>query len=79
MLGPNIGTFGFSVSSAGDFNGDGFGDVIIGAPLAAGSTAQGSAASTGQTFIIFGKTTGFNDIDLTATALRASNGGFQVF
>ena len=66
------------MSSAGDFNGDGIGDVIIGAPLAAGSTAQGNAASTGQTFIIFGQASSFTDIDLTVTTLSASNAGFQV-
>ena len=64
------------MSSAGDFNKDGLSDIIIGAPLAAGFTAQFAA---GQTFIMFGKTSGFADIDLTVTTLSTSNEGFQVF
>ena len=64
------------MSSAGDFNKDGLSDIIIGAPLAAGFTAQVGA---GQTFVIFGKTSGFADIDLTVTTLSIANEGFQVF
>jgi hypothetical protein len=42
-------TLGYSVSRAGDVNGDGFGDVIVGAPLYdAGETDEGAA------FIFFG-------------------------
>src|SRR6185503_13355342 len=54
---------GWSVASAGDVNGDGFDDLIIGARLSAdgGSTA-------GEAFLIFGKSTGFTNIDLSALA-----------
>ncbi|MCB1491150.1 MAG: FG-GAP repeat protein, partial [Rhodobiaceae bacterium] len=52
------GETGRSVSSAGDVNGDGFDDVIVGA-----STANGG---TGAAYILFGKADGFADIDLTA-------------
>ena len=47
--------YGFSVSSAGDVNGDGFGDVIVGAPYFDSSpviTDQGGA------FLYFGSATG---------------------
>ena len=47
---------GYSVSSAGDFNGDGYDDLIIGAPYA--NDRAGSA------YVIFGKAPGFGDIDL---------------
>jgi hypothetical protein len=41
---------GLSVSSAGDFNGDGYDDVIVGAPYA--------ASGDGEAYLIFGRSTG---------------------
>ena len=55
---------GFSVSFAGDVNGDGVADVIIGAPNAAG---------TGQSYVVFGSAEGF-DPSLELSALNGSNG-----
>ena len=53
---------GWSVSSAGDVNGDGFDDLIVGAPSA---DASGNAkADAGESYVIFGKASGFADIDL---------------
>ena len=46
---------GFSVASAGDINGDGYDDLIVGAPVA-DPNGQGSA---GETYIVFGKGTPF--------------------
>src|SRR5215510_7106403 len=62
---------GYSVSSAGDFNGDGYGDLIIGAPYADpdGRTDAGSA------YVIFGKASGFGDIDL---ANLSAADGFRI-
>src|SRR5215471_460952 len=51
---------GYSVGSAGDFNGDGFDDLIIGAP---GADPNGQT-DTGSAYVIFGKASGFGDIDL---------------
>jgi Ca2+-binding RTX toxin-like protein len=51
---------GYSVSSAGDFNGDGFADLIIGAPHA----DPNGLSNAGSTYVIFGKASGFRDIDL---------------
>jgi Ca2+-binding RTX toxin-like protein len=56
---------GFSVSSAGDFNGDGFGDVIIGAPVA--------DTVAGQSYIVFGKEGGFS-ASLNLSELDGTNG-----
>jgi hypothetical protein len=52
---------GLSVSSAGDINGDSHSDVIIGAPLAEVNGKTGA----GITYLIFGKSTGFTNIDLS--------------
>jgi Ca2+-binding RTX toxin-like protein len=55
---------GRSVASAGDVNGDGFADVIVGAPYASGS---------GASYVVFGQAFGFaSNIDLSS--LDGSNG-----
>jgi hypothetical protein len=48
--------FGTSVASAGDVNGDGFSDVVIGAPL----YDAGGASNAGRVFIYHGSTTGLS-------------------
>jgi len=47
---------GFSVSGAGDFNGDGFADFLVGAPNA---TSSNPLAVGGSTYLVFGKAGGF--------------------
>jgi Ca2+-binding RTX toxin-like protein len=54
---------GFSVSSAGDINGDGRDDLIVGARL-----GDNGGANAGEAYVIFGKSTGFTNIDLTSLA-----------
>jgi hypothetical protein len=54
---------GLSVSSAGDVNGDGFDDLIVGAPIRRRRRHQ-----CGEAYVIFGKSGGFATIDLTALA-----------
>lgn len=49
------GRMGTSVSSAGDINGDGFSEILVGAPLYADQTGQ-----TGAAFIFFGSSVGLN-------------------
>lgn len=51
---------GFSVSAAGDVNGDGFDDVIVGAPL-----GDNGGTGAGEAYVIFGKATGFGTVDLS--------------
>jgi hypothetical protein len=45
---------GFAVSRAGDVNGDGFDDVLIGAPQ-----AMASALNSGASYLVFGSSAGF--------------------
>ena len=45
---------GFSVSSAGDVNGDGFDDLIVGAPA-----GDDGGTNAGEAYVIFGKAGGF--------------------
>ncbi len=52
---------GFSVSSAGDINGDGFDDLIIGTPGA------------GESYVVFGSSSGFESA-LNLSSLDGSNG-----
>ncbi|MFO1038999.1 MAG: hypothetical protein U1E45_19325 [Geminicoccaceae bacterium] len=63
---------GASVSSAGDVNGDGFDDVLVGAY---GNVTGGVAA--GSAYVVFGKGTAFTsvvDLDTIATGV----GGFKI-
>ncbi|NEO99847.1 MAG: hypothetical protein F6K58_14440 [Symploca sp. SIO2E9] len=44
---------GYSVSSAGDFNADGYDDVIIGAPL-----GDNGSPDAGESYVVFGRSSG---------------------
>ena len=62
-------SFGYSVSSAGDFNGDGIDDLLVGA-LNADPNSMNRA---GEAYVIFGKTSAFSST-LSASSLDGSNG-----
>jgi Ca2+-binding RTX toxin-like protein len=59
---------GFSVSSAGDINGDGFADLIVGAPY-----GDNGGDRAGEAYVIFGKA-GATRADIDLTSLAASDG-----
>ncbi|MEP3891412.1 MAG: hypothetical protein ABJN69_13215 [Hellea sp.] len=65
--GANAGDFsGTSVSSAGDINGDGFDDILIGAFNSAG-------APGGESYVIFGQAGGFG-VSIELSTLNGTNG-----
>ena len=66
---------GFSVAGAGDVNGDGFADIIVGAPGNYGYDTATSTSRYGAAYVIFGKAGGFGTIDL-ATLSPAD--GFKI-
>jgi hypothetical protein len=71
ISGANIGDgCGYSASNAGDVNGDNIDDIIIGAPYATGGKDYG------MSYVIFGTTNGFSDIDL---ATLTSTQGFSIY
>jgi hypothetical protein len=59
---------GFSVSSAGDVNGDGFGDLIIGADF-----ADPNGSNSGSSYVLFGKSGGFSST-INLSTLNGTNG-----
>ena len=63
---------GFSVSDAGDVNGDGLDDVIIGAP-----NVGGDRMHSGASYVVFGKTDG-GVIELSDIANASSEQGFAI-
>ena len=65
---------GTSVSSAGDVNGDGYDDVIIGAPK-----ANPNGNDSGSSYVVFGKASGFDaTIELSAIATGNGSAGFRI-
>jgi hypothetical protein len=70
--GETGGGSGYSVSSAGDVNGDGLDDLIIGSSLKSVNSGH-----TSKSFVVFGKTNGVT-IDLSNIALSSNKGGFAI-
>ena len=67
--GENAGDYsGDSVSSAGDFNGDGYDDIIIGA-----DEADSNGERSGSTYVVFGKESGFSRV-IELSELDGSDG-----
>lgn len=72
ILGESAGDqSGFSVSAAGDVNGDGLADMIVGAPGADPSAKNGA----GRGYVVFGKT---NSSAVELSDIANGNGGFAI-
>jgi hypothetical protein len=66
---------GFSVAAAGDVNGDGFGDLVIGAPF--GDGAAYGTGNAGKTYVVFGHSGPF-DAAILLSDVAAGTGGFVI-
>jgi Ca2+-binding RTX toxin-like protein len=61
---------GFSVSAAGDVNGDGLADLIVGAPY-----SDHNGSDSGRSYVVFGKS---DDSAINLSAVAAGSGGFAI-
>ena len=66
---------GVSVSAAGDVNGDGIDDLIVGAP-GGGAGLEGSRYE-GAAYVVFGNTDGFAPL-VELNSIAAGIGGFKI-
>src|SRR5262245_452950 len=67
---------GFSASSAGDINGDGFDDLIIGARDGGGP--NNTRVQAGDSYVVFGKASDAISAEVDLAAVAAGNGGFVI-
>ena len=63
-------SLGTALSSAGDLNGDGISDIVIG--------AHTSLSSIGSVYVVFGRSNGFTDINLATVNLSTHQQGFRI-
>jgi len=69
IVGEHAGGYlGYSVAGAGDFNGDGLDDVVVGANRAPGGSG---VSQSGRAYIVYGRTSGFS-IDVGAKEVWVS-------
>ncbi|MCM2506084.1 integrin alpha, partial [Aureimonas altamirensis] len=61
---------GYSVSSAGDFNGDGLTDLLVSAPY-----NDGAGGDAGRVYVVYGRT---STAPINLSAIAAGNGGFAL-
>ncbi len=70
LVGPDGGVFGYSVGTAGDQNGDGYGDVVIG--------AYAALSTTGRAYVYLGSATGLSNVPFaTITGPDGANNWFS--
>jgi hypothetical protein len=64
---------GWSVSGAGDVNGDGNPDILVGVP-----TADGGGANRGAAYVVFGRSSGVSWLATLALSSLDGNNGFRL-
>ncbi|HEV2747849.1 MAG TPA: FG-GAP-like repeat-containing protein [Allosphingosinicella sp.] len=69
IFGDNL--VGMSLASAGDVDGDGFDEIIIGVP-----SGDEAGDNSGTSYVLYGKADGFGDLDLDSLPAGA---GFEIF
>ncbi len=68
---------GTSVSGAGDINGDGFDDILLGAPN--GDGRSNGRSNAGESYLVFGNATLPATIDLSTFGTQAATRGLVVY
>ncbi|MGH8069040.1 MAG: hypothetical protein ACRERE_28155, partial [Candidatus Entotheonellia bacterium] len=68
IRGSGVDTLGYAVNAAGDVNGDGIADVIVGAAF-----ADANGRDSGQSFVVFGSAEGFG-ATIDVSSLNGMNG-----
>ena len=61
------------IANAGDVNGDGFEDVIIGAV-----SSDVAGTNAGRAYVVFGSTGGYNNFDLSQLSVAGNGKGFII-
>lgn len=65
---------GWSISKAGDVNGDGYDDLVIGAPQ-----NDTSGSNAGRAYVLFGNSTGaYSNFDLSTLTVAGNSNGFVI-
>ena len=77
LAGPDDARFGRTIASAGDINGDGIGDFVVGAPYFRAGELN---TPVGAAYVVFGQDGSFAPANLTGEALRNGDGslGFVI-
>jgi hypothetical protein len=70
---------GFSVSSAGDVNGDGFDDLIVGAYRSNPTSPSFEKNGAGKSYVIFGSSALPATIDLSTLGQAGNPAGFSIW
>lgn len=70
---------GFSVAGIGDVNGDGYADLLLGAPGGEASDPQYGSSNRGEAYVLFGKSSSFGGVfELSTLSGGGGSGGFRI-